>query len=84
MPAVLPWKSVVGNPEKEEVLRSYFKEIKDSASTGAKLTLSYALKSREIGLHLVNTKVAQNEKDVNTVLLTGFYHAYGPVNDYVL
>ncbi len=84
MPPVLPWKSVVSNPAKEEILKSYFMEIKKSASFGASLTLSYAVNSRQIGLHLVNTKVAFNEKDVNTVLLTGFFHAYGPVNEYVL
>jgi hypothetical protein len=27
--------------------------------------------------------VAFNEKDVNTVLLTGFFHAYGPINNYL-
>jgi hypothetical protein len=31
----------------------------------------------------VNDGVANNEKDVNTVLLTGFFHAYGPINDYL-
>jgi 3-hydroxyacyl-CoA dehydrogenase len=82
MPAVLPWKAVVNNPDKETILRSYFGEVKKSDSLGAKLTLSYGSNSRQIGLHLVSTGVAQNEKDVNTVLLTGFYHAYGPVNDY--
>ena len=31
---------------------------------------------------LVEKKVAASIEDVNTVLLTGFYHAYGPVNEY--
>jgi hypothetical protein len=26
--------------------------------------------------------VARGANDVNQVLLTGFFHAYGPVNDY--
>lgn len=84
MPAVLPWKAVVGNPGKEEILQAYFNELKISTSRGAALTLAYGKNSRQIGLHLVNTGVALHEKDVNTVLLTGFYHAYGPVNDFVL
>jgi hypothetical protein len=33
-------------------------------------------------LGLVKDGVAADENDVNTVLLTGFYHAYGPVNAY--
>jgi hypothetical protein len=74
---------VVNNPAKEEILVAYFNEIKNAKSFGAELARAYALKSREIGIYLVNSKVAFNEKDVNTVLLTGFYHAYGPVNDYL-
>ena len=50
---------------------------------GANLALNYALNSRKIALKLVNDKVAQNEEDVNTVLLTGFFHAYGPINNYL-
>ena len=84
MPAVPAWKTVVSNPDKESILRSYFTEIKSSAVKGSKLALAYGLNSRRIGLHLVETNVAFNEKDVNTVLLTGFFHAYGPVNDFVI
>ncbi len=83
MPAAQPWKSVVNNPGKDEILMAYFEEIKNAKSPGAELTKAYALKSGEIGIYLVSNKVAFNEKDVNTVLLTGFFHAYGPVNDYL-
>jgi 3-hydroxyacyl-CoA dehydrogenase len=83
MPAVQPWKSIVGNPGKEEILKAYFKEIGESMSPGAVMTKAYALKSRAIGAELVTSGVAFSEKDVNTVLLTGFFHAYGPVNDYL-
>ncbi|MCX6248036.1 MAG: 3-hydroxyacyl-CoA dehydrogenase family protein [Bacteroidetes bacterium] len=83
MPAVQPWKSIVGNPGKEDILKAYFKEIGDAKSPGAVMTKAYALKSREIGVGLVSSGVAFSEKDVNTVLLTGFFHAYGPVNDYL-
>ncbi len=83
MPAVMPWKNVVNNPDKEDILRTYFGEISHAKSQGALLTEAYALKSGEIGNHLVSSKVAFNVKDVNTVLLTGFFHAYGPVNDYL-
>lgn len=84
MPVPQPWKSIVNNPGKEEILKSYFHEIKNATSPGAILTKAYALKSREIGIQLVAGKVAFSEKDVNTVLLTGFFHAYGPVNDYLM
>ena len=83
MPAVQPWKNIVNNPGKEEILRAYFNEIKNATSPGAELTKAYALKSRDIGIYLVTSNVASTEKDVNTVLLTGFFHAYGPINDYL-
>ena len=37
---------------------------------------------KEIGEKLVSDKVAHNSDDVNTVMLTGFFHAYGPINEY--
>lgn len=77
------WKTVVGNPNKEEVFKNYFSELKSMKTFGAELAKSYAKRSKEIGLKLVSDKVAYAEKDVNTVLLTGFFHAYGPINDYL-
>jgi metal-dependent HD superfamily phosphatase/phosphodiesterase len=50
---------------------------------GAALALDYALNTKAIGQKLVADGVAFNEDDVNTVLLTGFFHAYGPINQYV-
>jgi hypothetical protein len=47
---------------------------------GAGLARNYGLKSKDIGLGLVRDRVAEREEDVNSVLLTGFYHAYGPIN----
>ena len=52
------------------------------ATPGAELARAYGRRSKEIGLGLVKDKVAAREDDVNTVLLTGFYHAYGPINAY--
>ncbi|NCO54613.1 MAG: 3-hydroxybutyryl-CoA dehydrogenase [Bacteroidetes bacterium CG02_land_8_20_14_3_00_31_25] len=84
MPAtVKPWKVVVGNPAKEEILKKYFAELKTMDTIGANLARNYAKRSKEIGVKLVSNKVAYCDKDVNTVLLTGFFHAYGPINDYL-
>jgi hypothetical protein len=49
---------------------------------GAELAGRYGKRSKQIGLKLVADKVANSEEDVNNVLLTGFYHAYGPINNY--
>jgi hypothetical protein len=40
-------------------------------------------RSKEIGEHLVSMRVANSPQDVNNVLTNGFFHLYGPVNDYV-
>jgi hypothetical protein len=49
---------------------------------GAELAKGYGRKAKEAGLELVRDGVAEKNEDVNTVVLTGFYHAYGPVNSY--
>ena len=54
-----------------------------SHTKGCDLAVTYAENSRKTALKLISDGVAANENDVNTVLLTGFFHAYGPINDYL-
>ncbi len=81
--SIVQWKAVVGKPNRDEVFKKYFTELKDMDSVGAQMARAYAKRSKEIGQLLVNSGVAQNAEDVNTVLLTGFFHAYGPINSYL-
>jgi len=81
--SILPWKAVVGNPNKEEIFKNYFAELATMNTFGANLAKKYALWSKTIGQKLVMDNVAFSEKDVNTVLLTGFFHAYGPIHNYL-
>jgi len=83
LPVAPSWKSVVGNKSKDEILVKYFNELKLTQGVGGDLARAYARKSCEIGKKLVETGVALSENDVNTVLLTGFFHAYGPINNYL-
>jgi len=83
MPVPPTWKSVLGNKSKEEILIKYFNELKSASGLGVELAINYAKRSCEIGKKLISSGVALNEKDVNTVLLTGFFHAYGPINNYL-
>lgn len=78
----LPWKTMVGDPKKQEKLASYFRDLSGLKIPGARLAMDYGRNSCNIGKLLVSKKVASSEGDVNTVLLTGFFHAYGPINDY--
>lgn len=76
------WKSIIRNRKKDEVLKDFFNTLKTMDTKGAKLAVKYGSRSKEIGKKLVADNVAHNEDDVNTVMLTGFFHAYGPVNEY--
>jgi 3-hydroxyacyl-CoA dehydrogenase len=78
-----PWKDVIGNKQKEEFLRNYFSELKSLNTVGSKLAKDYQINSKNIGLNLVKNGIADNEENVNTVMLTGFFHAYGPINNYL-
>lgn len=77
-----PWKSAVRIPNNTDHFKAYFAEMKDMNNEGAQLALRYGKRSVAFGRQLVNDGVANNEQDVNTVMLTGFFHAYGPVNAY--
>ena len=81
--SVKPWKAVVGDKGKDDYLKAYYNDLKALNTMGSELAIKYAKRSKEIGLKLVSDKVAFSENDVNTVLLTGFFHAYGPINDYI-
>lgn len=78
-----PWKAVVRLPNKNEALNKYFEALQKENGMGAKLAVDYHKKSKQIGEKLVSNKVAFTAEDVNTVLMTGFFHAYGPINDFI-
>ena len=78
----MPWKKAVRSKKKDDVFGAFFGNMKAMDTLGAKLALKHGARSNEIGQALVNDGVAANKDDVNTVMLTGFFHAYGPVNDY--
>jgi 3-hydroxyacyl-CoA dehydrogenase len=80
--SLIPWKAAVKVKDKDATFGKIFADMKAMNTLGAKLAIEYGQRSNAIGKKLVADKVAHNDNDVNTVLLTGFFHAYGPVNDY--
>ncbi len=80
--AIVAWKSVVGAKNKEEILQQFFAELNKMNTLGAELAKAYGSQSKAIGKYLVSSGVAKSEDDVNKVLMTGFFHAYGPINNY--
>jgi 3-hydroxyacyl-CoA dehydrogenase len=80
--SIISWKAAVRVKDKDATFGKIFGDMKNMDTPGAKLAVEYGKRSNAIGRKLVADKVAYKESDVNTVLLTGFFHAYGPVNDY--
>jgi 3-hydroxyacyl-CoA dehydrogenase len=78
-----PWKAVNFSKKKDDILKEIFTEMKSMNGLGVDLAKAYNTRSNEIGNLLVTRGVAANAEDVNTVMLTGFYHSYGPINQYL-
>jgi 3-hydroxyacyl-CoA dehydrogenase len=78
-----PWKAINFSKAKVIMLEKYFAELKKMKTLGAVLAKKYNTRSNKIGKQLVSNGVANNSGDVNTVMLTGFFHAYGPINKYL-
>lgn len=78
----IPWKKAIRLRNKEEVFGTFFGNMKAMNSLGAQLAYRYGARSNAIGKALVADGVAAHQDDVNTVMLTGFFHAYGPVNEF--
>lgn len=76
------WKSIVRNKKKDALLAAFFNDLKKSQALGAITAVNYGLRSKAIGEKLVADNVANAIEHVNTVMLTGFFHAYGPVNNF--
>ena len=82
LPVALTWKEVNFAPDKAARLAEFYARLRSLDSFGARLALEYGKKSRGIGELLIDSGVAHSAEDVNTVLQTGFFHAYGPINEY--
>ncbi len=80
--SAVAWKSTLRMKNKEEVFTKFFSDLKELSTLGSEIAVRYGKRSKTFAEKLVSDKVANNHDDVNTVMLTGFYHAYGPVNNY--
>ncbi len=78
----VPWKTLLGDPGRDSVLKVYFKNLFSSSTFGAALSRRYLENSRHIAHQLVSDGIANTVDDVNGVLLSGFYHIYGAENDF--
>jgi len=79
----LTWKSLSRDPEKEARMRAYFQTLKTMDTLGAGMARNHFEASRDAALDLVKQGVAARAQDVNDVLTLGFFHLYGPINDFL-
>lgn len=77
-----PWKALLRAPDKKAAIDAHFEALCSMDTPGARLAQAYLRRSREIGQALVDDGVAYDAAGVNGVLTSGFYHLYGPINDY--
>jgi 3-hydroxyacyl-CoA dehydrogenase len=77
-----PWKALLGDPKRGDALAAHFGALEKMDTAGAELACGYVERSRQIGQQLVDSGVAAAADDVNGVLTSGFFHLYGPINDY--
>ncbi len=77
------WKSLSRDADQATKLRAHFDAVKADEGLGATLAKAYAAASKATGLKLVEDGVAHRPEDVNQVLCLGFFHLYGPINDYL-
>lgn len=78
----LPWKTLLGDKQRPDKLKVYFDQLFAADSPGARLAVRYLERSREISAELVSGGIAARSEDVNQVLENGFFHLYGPTNEY--
>ena len=77
------WKAWLRRRDKEAGLSAYFAALRSMDTEGARLAKAYLKASKAIAEKLVSDGVAASAEDVNSVLMNGFYHLYGPINGYV-
>ena len=80
--SAVAWKATLRMKNKEEVFTKFYTDLKGLDTLGASIAIRYGKRSKAIGEKLVSDQVAHNADDVNTVMLTGFFHAFGPINNY--
>lgn len=76
------WKQVMRIGNREQQLSNHYAALHRSEYNGARLAIEYADYAARVARELVANGVAGTTDDVNTVMMTGFFHSHGPVNTY--
>ncbi len=76
------WKEALRDPERRRRLADHFARLRRADTLGSRLALDWLRASRRIGERLVAEGVAASPGEVDTVLVKGFNHLYGPFAGY--
>ena len=68
---------------KMDKLETHFNKLKGMNTYGSELALDFLKTTKEIGANLIKDGVANSEKEVNEVLMNGFFWLYGPINYFI-
>lgn len=74
----ISWKKLQNDSNKKKKLEEYFNKLSNSQEFGSRMALGFLKESKNIANLLVDSGVAQNIKDVGSVLKFGFFHLYAP------
>jgi 3-hydroxyacyl-CoA dehydrogenase len=77
-----PWRALLMDGKKMEKLGTHFNNLKGMNTYGSTLALDFLKTTKEIGENLVKDGVANSEKEVNEVLMNGFFWLYGPIHKF--
>jgi 3-hydroxyacyl-CoA dehydrogenase len=79
---LLTWKDLKSKKDLEATLSTHFVGLSKSRSLAAKVAVKYGKACNKIGKDLISNRQAFSEKDINTVMVLGFHHLYGPINSF--
>ena len=69
--------------ERQRLIGEHASVVSNSAHRGAVMAREFAAASRDIARKLVADGIATSAEDVNTVVVQGFHHLYGPLDETV-
>lgn len=71
------WKMLHGKENQQEIIKTFFFEIKNQHSYLSKLVNEFIKFDQKLSNRLVRDGIARSKEDVDFVLMHGFYHLYG-------
>ncbi len=81
---VVDWRSLLKNKDKEMIMNTHFSSLKASNSIIDTISIEYGNELCKIGENIISNGIANNSNDINEVMINGFAHLYGPINNFFI